>query len=282
MRRSQRLAPGSGGGRRGGGAVVGKPSRANPRKAQGPGLSRAFPNKATASLQSPSPLPAVPSGTVLQAPEGEQMNYRVSWRNNQAELRPRPCKTALRIAARSSGQTTCDTYIRFPVVGCFPTRTRSNRQNATVTTISHFAQCLFPRRPTGSDASVSSWCHFSTGTGSVVDSGTTVTNCWRLSDMTTTGRFLTISGGRKPVLKSQIKTWPGLGWKFIGCMMERIYMTGRGVTTLQRRCGMRVSTFPREPAPRIAPGCVSGGLVDTSVLGDKQPTRGRLRGLCGA
>jgi hypothetical protein len=41
--------------------------------------------------------------------------------------------------------------------------------------------------------------------------------------MTTTGRFFTISGGRKPVLKSQIRTWPGFGWKLIG-MIRQIYL----------------------------------------------------------
>jgi hypothetical protein len=133
--------------------------------------------KATASLQSHSPLPAVPCGTVLQAPEGEHNNYRLSSWKNQAGFRPRPCKSDCRIAARSSGQTTCDTYIRFPVVGCLPVQTRSKRQNATVTTMSHFAQCLVRRSDTGSDASRNSWCHFSTGFGSVVDRGTTVTNC---------------------------------------------------------------------------------------------------------
>jgi len=38
--------------------------------------------------------------------------------------------------------------------------------------------------------------------------------------MTTTGRFFTISGGRKPVLKSQMRTWPGFGWKLIS-MIEQ-------------------------------------------------------------
>jgi hypothetical protein len=204
-----------------------RPPTAGPRKAQGPGLSGAFLNKTTAGLQSPLPLPAVPCGTVLQAPEGEHRNYRLSPRRNQVEIKPRPCKTDCRIAARSSGQTTCDTYIRFPVVGCFPTQTRSKRQNATVATMSHFAQCLVRRSDTGSDASRNSWCHFSMGSGSVVDSGTTVTNCCRLFDMTTTGRFFTISGGLKPVLKSQIKTWPGLGWKSISGIIGRAYTTQR-------------------------------------------------------
>lgn len=133
--------------------------------------------KATASLQSLPPLPAAPFGAVLQAPEGEHKNYRVSIGINQVEIKPRPCRTDCRIAVRSSGQTTCDMYIRFPVVGCFPMQTRSKRQKATVITMSHFAQWLLRRSDTGSDASRNSWCHVSRGFGSVVDRGTTVTNC---------------------------------------------------------------------------------------------------------
>ena len=167
--------------------------------------------KAAASLQSLFAVACCAIGTVSQAPEGERRNYRPRPPKNQAENRPSPCKTAARIAAWSSGQTTCVIYILFPVVGCFPTRTLSKRQNATVITISHLAQCLDPRRQTGNDDSRNSWCHFSIGTGSVVDKGTTVTNSWRLSDMTTTGRFFIISGGLNPVVKSQIRTWPGFG-----------------------------------------------------------------------
>jgi hypothetical protein len=197
--------------------------------------------RTTASLQSPSPLPAAPLGTVLQAPEGERMNYRPIRRWNQAENRSKPCNTAVRIAAKSSGQTTCEAYILFPVVGCLPTHTRSKRPNATVTTMSHLAQCRFPRRETGSEESRNSWCHFSIGIGSVVEMGTTATNCWRALDRTTTGRFLTISGGRKPVLKSQIKTWPGFGWNLMGCMIERIYPTSHGaaMTGAKQKNGYR-------------------------------------------
>lgn len=61
-------------------------------------------NKATASLQSLSPLPAVSCDTVLQAPEGERMNYRLLSGRNQVEIRPRPCETDCRIAARSSNK----------------------------------------------------------------------------------------------------------------------------------------------------------------------------------
>jgi hypothetical protein len=193
------------------GRQTNRPGRIVARKAQGPGLARALQTRQRPACNRVPPLPAVPCGTVLQAPEGEHGNYRLLPGMNQVEVRPRPCKTACRIAARSSGQTTCDTYILFPVVGCFPVQTRSKRQNATVTTMSHFAQCLARRSDTGSDPSRNSWCHFSRGFRSVVDRGTTVTNCCRLLDMTTTGRFLTISGGRNPVLKSQIRTWPGFG-----------------------------------------------------------------------
>jgi len=35
------------------------------------------------------------------------------------------------------------------------------------------------------------------------------------------------------------------------------------------------------PAPQIAPGCVSGGMVDTLDLGDKRPTQGQLEGFAG-
>lgn len=45
--------------------------------------------------------------------------------------------------------------------------------------------------------------------------GTTVQS-WvllRRGEMTTTGRFFTISGAVKPVLKSQIRSVPGFGWK---------------------------------------------------------------------
>jgi hypothetical protein len=114
-----------------------------PKKSTRPWNIQGLSIKATASLQSPAPLPAVPFGTVLQAPEGEQRNYRLSTPKNQEEVKPRPAKTADLIAAKSCGQTTCETYILFPVVGCFPMQTLSRRQNATVLTMSHFAQHRF-------------------------------------------------------------------------------------------------------------------------------------------
>ncbi len=145
-------------------------------KHKAPGFPGPF-DQGNGQLAIASPLPAVLLSTVLQAPEGERMNYRLIARENQVGFSPRPCNTASRIAARSSGQTVCDTYMRFPVVGCFPTQTRSKRQNATVATMSHLAQCRVQRNDVGSDESRNSWCHFSIGFGSVVESGTMVTNC---------------------------------------------------------------------------------------------------------
>jgi len=127
----------------------------HPRKAQGPGISRAS-IKATAGLRSPMPLPAVPCGTVLQAPEGEQSNYRIFASKNQGKLNPRPAKTADRIATKSCGHRTCETYILFPVVGSFPAYTLTKRQSATVLTMSHFAQHFFRRKDSGKDSSCNS------------------------------------------------------------------------------------------------------------------------------
>ena len=56
--------------------------------------------------------------------------------------------------------------------------------------------------------------------------------------MTTTGRFFTISGGRNPVLKSQIKTWPGFGWKVYG-LHNRANIHEQGVKWQGHRKKMR-------------------------------------------
>jgi hypothetical protein len=51
--------------------------------------------------------------------------------------------------------------------------------------------------------------------------------------------------------------------------------------TEQRTFVLWLAAKLRKPAPRFAPGCVPGGSVDTLDFGDKRPTQGRLRGLCG-
>lgn len=57
----------------------------------------------------------------------------------------------------------------------------------------------------------------------MVENGTTVQSrrpCDSLREITTTGRFLTISGGLNPVSKSQIRTSPRLG-KYGSAMKEK-------------------------------------------------------------
>jgi len=227
-----------------------------PKKSTRPRNIQGLSIKAAAGLQSPLPLPAVPCGTVSQAPEGEQWNYRLSSPKNQGEVKPRPAKIAARIAARSCGHTTCETYIRFPVVGCFPIYTLSNRQIATVLTMSHFAQHLFRRRDSGRDRPCNSWCHFSTGHGSTVEIGTTVTSWLRHFDMTTTGRFFTISGGRKPVSKSQMRTWPGFGWKLISMIGQIYRAAAANATDVVNRRRSRVRVIFRGHLTFSAPATV--------------------------
>jgi hypothetical protein len=56
---------------------------------------------------------------------------------------------------------------------------------------------------------------------------------------------------------------------------------GRALKLAERAARLRTQAQPRKPAPRLAPGCVPVGSTDTLDLGDKRPTQGRLRGLCG-
>jgi ribosomal protein S27AE len=56
---------------------------------------------------------------------------------------------------------------------------------------------------------------------------------------------------------------------------------GRALKLAERAARLRTQAQPRKPAPGIAPCCVANGSVDTLDLGDKRPTQGRLRGLCG-
>jgi hypothetical protein len=55
---------------------------------------------------------------------------------------------------------------------------------------------------------------------------------------------------------------------------------GRALKLAERATRLRTQAEPRKPAPRIAPGCVPGGLVDTLDSKSNRPTQGRLRGLC--
>jgi len=60
------------------------------------------------------------------------------------------------------------------------------------------------------------WWNGSTGFGAVVLNGTMMQSWFErrgLGEITTTGRRLIISGTLKLVLKSQINTMPGWGWK---------------------------------------------------------------------
>jgi hypothetical protein len=45
--------------------------------------------------------------------------------------------------------------------------------------------------------------------------------------------------------------------------------------------GFSIAELPKQ-APRIAPRCVSGGMVDTLDIGSNRSVQGQLRGLCGA
>jgi hypothetical protein len=46
-----------------------------------------------------------------------------------------------------------------------------------------------------------------------------------------------------------------------------------------RAARLREQAQPRKPAPRIAPSCVSGGMVDTQDLGGNRPTQEQTEGL---
>ena len=56
---------------------------------------------------------------------------------------------------------------------------------------------------------------------------------------------------------------------------------GKALKLAERAARLRTQAQPRKPAPRIAPGCVPGGSVDTLDPKSNRPTQGRLRGLCG-
>ena len=66
-------------------------------------------------------------------------------------------------------------------------------------------------------------------------SGTTVQSriLLRRGEMTTTGRFFTISGAMKPVLKSQIRSVPGFGWK-VTMKANWTHSGGRISTSIER------------------------------------------------
>ena len=80
--------------------------------------------------------------------------------------------------------------------------------------MSHFAHVSFLPKFPGSDPGSIRWWNRFTGSGTVVLKGTTAHSPLErrnLGEITTTGRFLTISGGLNPVSKSQISNVPGFG-----------------------------------------------------------------------
>lgn len=119
------------------------------------------------------------------------------------------------MAAMSASGISKALYSRLPQGS--RTITRSRRAQETVASMSHFAH-IGPRAG-GYASGERGWWYGSGGSGFALLSGTTVQRpgpVRRRGETTTTGRTLIISGGRKPVSKSQIRIWPRLGRKRIG------------------------------------------------------------------
>lgn len=97
-------------------------------------------------------------------------------------------------ARQSSGETRLTSYIRVPSL-LFPLKGGESLSNDTVQTISPFTQCSFESYGAGSGSGMRNrQCHFSSLSGFVVLSGTTMQSREATEDNMITGRFLVISG----------------------------------------------------------------------------------------
>ena len=90
---------------------------------------------------------------------------------------------------------------------------------------------------------------------------------------------LPLPGPACPVCNS-LESWTDL----LGrerCKVCEANILDKALQLAEKSARLRKQAQPRKPAPRVAPCCVSGGMVDTLDLGDNRPLQGQLEGFGG-